>query len=114
MFTSSRFAPFCTCSRAMSTGLEVAALDQTPELLRARDVLSLAHHHESRVGADDERFETAERREGFRGSGDLTWWQIADRARDLPDVLRGGPAAPSEHVGEPGIGELAQVAARDL
>ena len=94
--------------------LEVAALDQTPELLRARDVLAFAHHHEARIGPDDERLETAERGERLVGVGDLPRRKVRDRLRDLPDVLRRGPAAPAEDVGQSRARELADVGAGDL
>ena len=93
------------------TALEVVRLHEPAELRRAGDVRPLAHHHEARVRADDERLETGEARQ-LRGLRHVTGRKPFDRSRDLARVLGRRPAAAADEVDETVLGEGAQEAAR--
>ena len=115
MFTSSAFAPPRTCSSATSTApTEVAGLDQAPEARRARHVRPLADQDEARVRADLERLEPAPARR-VRGTGGTgRGARLAHRAGDRRGVLGVEPQQLPATFRKPGLGELAQQAARDL
>ncbi len=97
----------CNVDRA----LEVVRLDQPPEPCGAGHVRALADHDESGVRPDDERLQAGEAR-SRRALGDMSRRKALDRADDRMRVLGRRPAATSDEVHEPVLGERAQVAAR--
>ncbi len=91
----------------------VARLDEAPESRRARHVRPLADQDEARVRADLERLEAAPVRH-VPHRRDRTRREALHRAGDRRGVIGARAAAAAGNVQEPGLGELAQEAARDL